>query len=997
MLEVGNLGDGPLAFAESRTHFGAWCVVSSPLLLSTALADDATMDAIWPIVSNTEAIAVNQAWAGHPGRIVAEGGGGGGGAAWQAWAKPVSLSDGAQAVLVLNAGDAPVNASLPLARLNLSTTTPCGARDVWARADLADVDGSWDVRDLGPHDSRFVVLTPKTKTKTQQTQMVEEEASPAAVSAVVEEEAATAATAPAGLGVAVSAKDGSYTISVDGEEWLRSGPTFFTVAGRRYSTDDGSLALVGGAVRRVSGSDAQLGAYEGWEATWRAASVEMVTTIRRHAGDATLSFETRFPDGVEATGARAADWGELLTSFPSLMMAPKPGAAAAASAASSAAAASAAAAPSLGYLTFSGRFIEASRAGAWDGPGGGDLPSGAGAGPFALFDASAAVALMVSPLDTFMATSFNPEPTQAGGGGKAYACGLIGSLASLPAGHATRFVMSLGGRAGGPLPGIGGAVKQWGELMLRAYAKDAAATRAADMTLSRLGYSTDNGAFYYRGPERGKTYEQTLLDVHAYAESAHIPYAYVLLDSWWYYKGEGGGVKTWAPRPDIFPSGLEAFVKATGWKTQLHNRYWANDTTYATQNGGAYDFVVEAANSLALPTSQRFWDDLLANASARYGMVVYEQDWLYNEFNGLNATRQRLGLARDWLVQMGRGAARAGATVQYCMTYARMLLQSVEIGAVSQFRALDDYGPGQSDGCGFPYCVYDIGTTSLFAWALGLAPSKDNWWSTPQPGGAYGVNRTEPFNALQASIAALSTGPVQPSDAVNRSDVPLILTTCTAASGTLLQPSRPAAAIDAALLRAAFGAAAPADGPRAAKPHDTPVWATHTAVGPHRWAHVLAVGLAADFALRPRHLPLDLADAAAPHVAWRSFPSNRTRSAVGAFGAAAPLPLPACNYSDFGLFHVAPVLSVGSTRLALLGEPTKVVPVSVHRVAQLIVDGASEVRAVLRGDAGEKVDLEVAVEAAQPDGSAGWSVRTVSCVVGASGKATASLIAGECA
>ena len=77
-----------------------------------------------------------------------------------------------------------------------------------------------------------------------------------------------------------------------------------------------------------------------------------------------------------------------------------------------------------------------------------------------------------------------------------------------------------------------------------------------------------------------------------------------------------------------------------------------------------------------------------------------------------------------------------------------MLLQSVEVPAVSQFRASDDYGPGQSTGCGFPYCVYNIGTTSIFAWALGLAPSKDNFWSTPQPGGSYG-NHTEPFNGMQ--------------------------------------------------------------------------------------------------------------------------------------------------------------------------------------------------------------------------------------------------------
>jgi len=69
---------------------------------------------------------------------------------------------------------------------------------------------------------------------------------------------------------------------------------------------------------------------------------------------------------------------------------------------------------------------------------------------------------------------------------------------------------------------------------------------------------------------------------------------------------------------------------------------------------------------LALPLEQRFWDDLLRNATD-WGMVVYEQDWLYTEFLGLNATLQSVSGARKWLTQMATAAARAGVTVQYCM------------------------------------------------------------------------------------------------------------------------------------------------------------------------------------------------------------------------------------------------------------------------------------------------------------------------------------------
>ena len=52
-LEVGNFV-GELNVSEARTHFGAWCVVSSPLMLSTDLEDEERMELIWPIISNTE-------------------------------------------------------------------------------------------------------------------------------------------------------------------------------------------------------------------------------------------------------------------------------------------------------------------------------------------------------------------------------------------------------------------------------------------------------------------------------------------------------------------------------------------------------------------------------------------------------------------------------------------------------------------------------------------------------------------------------------------------------------------------------------------------------------------------------------------------------------------------------------------------------------------------------------------------------------------------------
>ena len=61
MLEVGNLANS----TEDRSHFGAWCIISSPLILSFNLSDPNRMERAWPIITNQRLLAVNQMWAGE--------------------------------------------------------------------------------------------------------------------------------------------------------------------------------------------------------------------------------------------------------------------------------------------------------------------------------------------------------------------------------------------------------------------------------------------------------------------------------------------------------------------------------------------------------------------------------------------------------------------------------------------------------------------------------------------------------------------------------------------------------------------------------------------------------------------------------------------------------------------------------------------------------------------------------------------------------------------
>ena len=152
MMEVGNF-KGPLALTESKTHFGGWCVISAPLVIGMDVTDKAAVDAVWPILSNKAAIAVNQAWAGHPGRLVQEDPEDTQNS-WQIWAK--AMPGGGQAVFVVNRGTKTVDVAVPLASVGLTGAAGYSAQDIWAGKSLGKVTRTWKVSALTAHDSVFV-------------------------------------------------------------------------------------------------------------------------------------------------------------------------------------------------------------------------------------------------------------------------------------------------------------------------------------------------------------------------------------------------------------------------------------------------------------------------------------------------------------------------------------------------------------------------------------------------------------------------------------------------------------------------------------------------------------------------------------------------------------------------------------------------------------------------------------------------------------------------
>ena len=155
MLEVGNI-QGPRAYTESRSHFGAWCISTAPLYLGFDLSNSTVMDSVWDIISNPEAIAVNQQWHGHTGHMAV--GPGDDSSPEEVWIKP--MGEGRMAVLVLNMGEATETFSVDLAQLRLSATTKYQRRNVWKQSDEGWVENKFSVT-LGAHDSYFIMLQPE--------------------------------------------------------------------------------------------------------------------------------------------------------------------------------------------------------------------------------------------------------------------------------------------------------------------------------------------------------------------------------------------------------------------------------------------------------------------------------------------------------------------------------------------------------------------------------------------------------------------------------------------------------------------------------------------------------------------------------------------------------------------------------------------------------------------------------------------------------------------
>ena len=128
MLEVGN---GGLTPTEEQAHFSMWCILAAPLIAGNDLRNMTAETK--NILTNQEALAVDQDALGQQGRRVAKQGD------LEVWSK--QLADGGRAVALLNRSSSEQPISFDWSDIGYPRELKASVRDLWLHKDLPATTG----------------------------------------------------------------------------------------------------------------------------------------------------------------------------------------------------------------------------------------------------------------------------------------------------------------------------------------------------------------------------------------------------------------------------------------------------------------------------------------------------------------------------------------------------------------------------------------------------------------------------------------------------------------------------------------------------------------------------------------------------------------------------------------------------------------------------------------------------------------------------------------
>jgi hypothetical protein len=606
---------------------------------------------------------------------------------------------------------------------------------------------------------------------------------------------AAAAGAEPKLSAAVDKSSGVYTVSVDGKAWYSSpGPATVCIGGKQTQ-----LKLTG--TKASSGSD-KFGAWTGTTASYSAGGAAVDYTFQSYASKpGTMVGTATFPKTINTAGCGGN--GDLSTHFPEFST-------------------TAAEAANLHMLSWRGGVIATTAAA----KGLGNLGASAlDCGPVVSTDPATGNTLVVSTLTHH---KIFPQKTQ----NNTWSMGLAAAIPSIPAGfnHSVLFTVAPGGATAG--------VYAWGDTIQEYHDT----TRLPSVTLTDIGYYTDDGAYYYvwggggthppHDPElsswipmRPWPAEVGLIKVKEALYEMGVPVAYMQLDDWWYqgkfFFGNVKAVSDWhaSNSSGLFPHGLPAFSDKLDLPLQLYTPFWWadfwNSSDWSKYN--TFDSTSFKGTKLVVPTDaykffSQFFDLGKSMTNGRFG--TYEIDFLDANFQGCADCFLDVNAADLWYYGMAKAAEERNVTIQYCLPSATDMLESLSLPSVVQARASGDYA--RPEGNTQPWSnVVTLGGASLLMGATKMAPSKDTLWTaSPQPSTSsdrtHSGYKTQPHVELDSILATLSLGPVGISDGLGLTDAGLISQAFMSKSdSTLLRPSRPLSTVDAVFTNKSIAAGNP--------------------------------------------------------------------------------------------------------------------------------------------------------------------------------------------
>jgi len=246
--------------------------------------------------------------------------------------------------------------------------------------------------------------------------------------------------------------------------------------------------------------------------------------------------------------------------------------------------------------------------------------------------------------------------------------------------------------------------------------------------------------------------------------------------------------------------------------------------------------------------------------------------------------------------------------------------------------------------------------------AVGLAPFKDNFWSTQkQSANPWGPSCQEYNPELMAVVSTLSTGPVGPADKIGLLNASLVMQTCRA-DGLLLKPAQPLAPLDVAF-KQGFDTSGFSDeeffpGVWPASTHSAP--ATGSAPTHHYVVNTLRT---TPLSLKPTDLGPDATLFAYEYYATQHTP--HTPFAVKVVTATTPLTLSPIGNPNvthgadvpFELYVLVAAPPSPATTWTIVGEANKYVAAAPQRFHSITYGTKGTASADLRGAAGEKVTI----------------------------------------